>query len=175
MFRAATEARRAAIRPREVFERVKRSVLDQDADGFADLFASDGVMEFPLAGAAVGLPDCLEGREQIRLHVSAAMRQARQAGRRPTAYDDLMLHETADPEVIIVEFDLHGELRGAGAYQLPCVQVFRIRDGAIVWFRDYFASNQLPATVAPRDRRVAPGSELDLEDPALGADQPAGA
>ena len=118
--------------------------LEMDANGFADLFAADGVMEFPFGARAVGLPECLEGREQIRSHLAARMGGARRSGRRMIGYDAVVVHETADPEVIIVEFDLVGELSATGqTYQLPYVQVFRIRDGAILVMRDYFSGERL--------------------------------
>ena len=140
----ATTAARTAPSPREVFERVRRSVVARDADGFADLFAPDGIMEFPFGGAAAGLPLFLEGRKQIRDHLAAVWGKARQSGRRVLGYDAVVLHETTDAEVIIAEFDLQGEVRATGeTYQLPYVHVYRIRDGAIVSMRDYFSSERL--------------------------------
>jgi uncharacterized protein len=130
--------------PREVFEGVRRSLIERDADGFADLFAPDAFLEFPFSCAAVGLPPCLEGREQIRRHLHAVMASAREAGRRILGYEAVVLHETTDPEVIIVEFDLLGEVPRTGqSYQLPYVQVFRIRDGQILSMRDYFSAERL--------------------------------
>ncbi len=152
--------------PREVFERARQRVVEYDADGFADLFAPDGVMEFPFGGAGVGLPDSLEGREQIRGHLSAALGKSRGSGRRILGYDAVVVHETTDPEVIIVEFDLQGEVVRTGArYQLPYVQVFRIRDGAIVSMRDYFSIERLAAVL----HRTAPmrGEAEKLASPDL--------
>ena len=147
MMRTTTVAERELTRapsPRDVFERARRCVLARDANGFADLFAPDAVVEYPFGARAVGLPPYLEGREQIRGHLTAAMRRSRAAGGRMIAYDAVVVHETTDPEVIIVEFDLMGELSATGqTYQLPYVQVFRIRDGAIVTMRDYFSGKRL--------------------------------
>jgi ketosteroid isomerase-like protein len=115
-----------------------------DPDGFADLFAPDAFLEFPFASAAIGLPPCLEGREQIRRHLHAALGRSREAGRRTVGYDAVVLHETTDPEVVIAEFDLQGEIPLTGqAYQLPYVQVLRIRDGQILSMRDYFSVERL--------------------------------
>jgi hypothetical protein len=105
---------------REVFERARRCVVASDANGFADLFATEGFMEFPFGGAVVELPACLEGRETIRRHIATALARSRESGRRLLGYDAIELHETTDPEVIIVEFDLEGEVTRTGqTYQVP--------------------------------------------------------
>src|SRR5688500_14047035 len=104
-----TNAERSAS-PLEVFDRARRCVVARDANGFADLFASDGIMEFHFGGAT-GLAPFLEGREQIRSRLGAAWRAA---GRRVLAYDAVVVHQTSDPEVIIVEFDLQGEVTATG-------------------------------------------------------------
>jgi uncharacterized protein len=137
------ESKRGAT-PREVFECARRSMVECDADGFADLFAPDAYLEFPFGSDAVGLPPCLEGREEIRRHLHAALGRSVEAGRRILGYDAVVLHETNDPEVIIVEFDLQGEVALTGqGYQVPYVQVFRIRDGQILSMRDYFSAERL--------------------------------
>ena len=105
---------RRGVSPRDVFEAVKHCVLALDANGFANLFAPDAVMDFPFGARAVGLPTYLEGREQIRCHMAAGMARARAAGLRMIGYDAVLMHETADPEVIIVEFDLVGEIAATG-------------------------------------------------------------
>jgi uncharacterized protein len=50
--------------PAEVLASRADLILTGDADGYADLFASDGVIELPFAPP--GVPGRLEGREAIR-------------------------------------------------------------------------------------------------------------
>lgn len=130
---------------REVFERLHERVRDDyDMDGQADLYAEDGTLELPFAPA--GMLRQVQGREEIREFLGKAGRRAREAGRRILRYDPLVVHETADPEVIVAEFDLHGEVFAAGeTYQMSFIQVLRVRDGQIVSMRDYFTTETVPA------------------------------
>ena len=124
--------------PREVVERIHRLVLDGDVEGQADLFAPDGVLEWPFAPA--GVPARLEGREAIRQVLEPI---GRRTGMRS------VVHETLDPEVVVVEVELEGEVVATGdTYRLPYIQVFRVRDGAIVSFRDYFGPRTAQALTA---------------------------
>ena len=123
--------------PREVFDRLHRFVLDYDADSQAELFAPEAVWEFPFAPE--GIPRCIEGREAVRSLGKIGMERSKQSGRRLTGYHSVVIHETSDPEVIIVEFELHGEDTTTGtAYQIPYIQVLTVREGLIVSLRDYF-------------------------------------
>ena len=132
--------------PREVVELVHRLVLDRDVEGQADLFAPDGVLEWPFAPAGVAAPRA--GREAIRGVLEPLGRRVRQAGTRPTGLRSVV-HETRDPEVVVVELELEGEVVATGdAYRLPYIQVFRVRDGAIVSFRDYFGPRTAEALAA---------------------------
>jgi ketosteroid isomerase-like protein len=133
-----------ALTPREVFEVQHERVLARDMEGQAGLFAVDGVWEFPFA--APPMPRRLEGREAIRAWSLAAVRGI-DPGRVLTRYEVHALHETSDPEVLVVEFDLHGEQRGE-PYRLPYIQVFRVRDGEIVSLRDYFSVETVAALSA---------------------------
>ena len=129
--------------PREVFGRLHQRVRDDyDMDGQAELYAPDGTLEFPFAPA--GVPRFIQGREKIRTFLGAAGRRSREAGRRILRYDPLVVHETADPEVIVAEFELHGEVATTGeTYQMPFIQVLRVRNGQIVSMRDYFTGDAL--------------------------------
>src|SRR5690349_127741 len=91
---------RAALSPREVFERLHRAVRDDyDMETQAALFAEDGTLEWPFAPA--GMPRRIKGREAIRRLLDAAGHRARQAGRRITGYRAVVVHETSDPDVIV--------------------------------------------------------------------------
>lgn len=137
----------ATASPREVVERLHRLVLDQDIEGQADLYAPDGVLEWPFAPE--GVPRRLEGREQIAGVLGMLGQRIRQSGRRPVGLHSVVVHETLDPEVVVVEFELHGEVLATGdGYRLPYVQVARVRDGAIVSFRDYFGAGTARALAA---------------------------
>ena len=128
--------------PREVFDRLHQFVLRYDADNQADLFAHDAVWELPFAPK--GISGRLVGREKVRAVARMGMERSRQSGRRLTGYHSVVVHETSDPEVIIVEFELHGEIIATGeTYQTPYIQVLRVRNGLIVSLRDYFPGEVL--------------------------------
>ena len=119
--------------PDQVLEQRRQLLLDQDTEGFVALFAPDGVIELPFAGP--DLPGRLDGREAIREFT-------RRSAAGPIHIDDLeatAVHHTADPEVVIVELITRVTLTSTGrAFTGRSIQVFRIRDGQIVLFRDYF-------------------------------------
>jgi ketosteroid isomerase-like protein len=145
---SASASASAPVRtPAEVFAQVQRRVLAFDGAGYASLFARDAVVEFPF-GSAPGVPTRLAGREQIRRHIGARMEAAIAAGRRMLAYQNLILHQTADPEVLIAEFEVEGEVVCSDRhYHLPYVQVYRIRDGLILEMRDYVAAHRIAEVV----------------------------
>jgi uncharacterized protein len=118
--------------PREVVEQVRRMVAGEGVR-FADLFAADGVMRYPFAPP--GMPGELVGRDAIAAYFSAA------ADRR-SMFDmegvEAIVHETADPEVVIAEIEHHGHSHATGGpYRFRALGVIRVRDGEIVSYDDY--------------------------------------
>jgi uncharacterized protein len=50
----------------------------------------------------------------------------------------VVIHETADPDVVIVEYQLHGEFtETAEPFSVRFLMILTIRDGQIVHSRDY--------------------------------------
>lgn len=128
--------------PLEVLALRNRILVDMDMDAFVDLFAADGVIEMPFA--VDGVPNRLAGRDAIR-EFSA------RAGDLPVRITDLRIvaeHQTLDPEVVVVEIMTIGEVMATGTtFEVPCIQVFRIRDDKIVLFRDYVGTQSLSDAV----------------------------
>ncbi|ROO87030.1 hypothetical protein EDD29_4618 [Actinocorallia herbida] len=124
------------LTPKEVFLLKQERISRLDADGQADLFAEDGVLEVPFS--ADGMPRRFEGRETIRLIISAALEHATRGTRRLLDHLEETVYETDDPEVVVAEFISRTEDIGTGErFQAPYIQVLRVRDGRIVLFRDY--------------------------------------
>jgi ketosteroid isomerase-like protein len=125
--------------PIEVFHRAHERVRSYDIR-YADSFAVDGVLELPFAPAP--MPKRVEGRDAIRAILKPRYDAARAAGRRIVEYRNLQIHETGDPQVIIVEFDVVGVPRGAGVetHTLPFIHVLRVIGDEIAMQRDYFDS-----------------------------------
>ncbi len=100
---------------------------------FADLFAEDGVLEYPFA--LPGQPPELRGREAIRAHFS------RGSGSRALFEMDgvdARVRETDDPEVVVAEIEHFGRSRITGeAYRLRALGVIRVHDGHITHYEDY--------------------------------------
>jgi uncharacterized protein len=123
--------------PREVVETMLRAGHDMDVDTVVGLMAPDGYIEWPFRPA--GVPGRLQGRAEIRDFLTAT------AGAliRFDEYRDMVVHETTDPEVIIVEYGAYGTVVATGApFEQTVIAVFRVRDGRILSYRDYI--NPLP-------------------------------
>jgi len=95
--------------PAEVLVQWRHLTLNRDADGLADLFAPDAVIEGPFAGAP-GMPARLEGREAIREY----SRQVMASPVRLEDYEVVELYQTQDPEVVIVEMRTKGTVTTTG-------------------------------------------------------------
>jgi uncharacterized protein (TIGR02246 family) len=122
-----------AATPADVLSRRRQLILDGDADGFADLFAPDGVIEAPFSGPP-GAPLRLEGRDAIR----AFSRRMLASPLRLDDFEQVGLLATTDPEVVVAEVRTSGTVTSTGrAFTVTSVQIFRIRDGRIVLFRDF--------------------------------------
>jgi ketosteroid isomerase-like protein len=119
--------------PADVLARRRHLTLNGDADGLADLFAPDAVIESPFAGPP-GTPARLDGREAIREY----SRHAMASSLRLEDYEVTELYQTQDPEVVIVEMRTKGTVTTTGrSFTATSIQVLRIREGHIVLFRDF--------------------------------------
>jgi hypothetical protein len=125
--------------PADVLAQRRRLILSGDVDGFAELFAPDGVIEAPFTGPP-GTTMRLEGREAIREYSRRVMAS-------PLRLDDFEVteaYQTQDLEVVIVEMRTKGTLTATGrSFVATSIQVLRIRDGQIVLFRDFADSRGL--------------------------------
>jgi uncharacterized protein len=119
--------------PADVLARRRHVILTGDADGFADLFAPDAVIEVPFAGPP-GMPARLEGWEAIR----ESARQVMASPLRLEDFEVVELYQTQDPEVVIAEMRTKGTVTTTGrSFVATSIQILRIREGHIVLFRDF--------------------------------------
>jgi uncharacterized protein len=117
----------------DVLAQRRSLILNGDADGFADLFAPDAVIEGPFTGPP-GAPMRLEGREAIREY----SRRVLASPLRLEDFEVVELYQARDPEVVIVEMLTKGTVTTTGqSFTAASIQVLRIRDGRIVLFRDF--------------------------------------
>ncbi|MFG3556216.1 nuclear transport factor 2 family protein [Micromonospora sp. NPDC047557] len=122
---------------RDVVERVLRASRDLDVETFVGLMAPDGYIEWPYRPP--GVPAQVRGRAEIRRHLTATA----EAFIRIAEHRNVVVHETTDPETIIVEYEAHGSVVATGAaFEQIVIAVFRVRDGQILSYRDYI--NPLP-------------------------------
>ncbi|HXL90734.1 MAG TPA: SgcJ/EcaC family oxidoreductase [Streptosporangiaceae bacterium] len=132
----------SSTKPADVLAQRRHVILSGDADGFADLFAPDAVIEFGFARPQ-GAPARLEGREAIR----AYSRQVMASPLRVEELEVIELYQTQDPEVVIAEMRATATLTTTGrSFVAPSIQVLRIREGQIVLFRDFVDSGVLEDT-----------------------------
>jgi ketosteroid isomerase-like protein len=98
-----------------------------------DLLAEDVVVEWPFA--APGRPRRLAGREAFRALAGPARAAL------PFHFDEFDLgavHETADPDVVVLEYRLGGTVTTTGQRRSAAfISVIRVRDGRIVLWREY--------------------------------------
>ena len=119
--------------PADVLARRRELMLVGDADGFADLFAPDAVMEFAFHGPP-GTPVRVEGREAIREY----SRRVMASPLRLEEYEVAELYQAQDLEVVVVEMRARATIATTSrTFTAMSIQVLRIRDGQIVLFRDF--------------------------------------
>jgi ketosteroid isomerase-like protein len=115
---------------RETVEVFLRTVVEGSREELADLYAPDVRI---VNVWAPGGPSATEGREVLR---------ARMAGTAKLwsfeSLDDVVVHETGDPQVVIAEYRVNGRITASGRdFSLGFVSVLRIVDGLIAHARDY--------------------------------------
>ncbi|WP_007513992.1 nuclear transport factor 2 family protein [Pseudofrankia saprophytica] len=152
----------AEMTPREAFARFQEALLGNAPERADELYAEDVIIELPFARP--GMPSRFEGRAVFGAFAAAGRASL------PVRFEgfrNVVIHDTADPQVIIVEYDLAGTIttinRQASA---SFVLVLRVRDGRIVHLREYqnvlgmaVALGQLPALLASigsEDARTQP-------------------
>jgi uncharacterized protein len=119
--------------PADVLARRRELMLVGDADGLADLFAPDAVMEFAFHGPP-GTPVRVEGREAIREY----SRRVMASPLRLEEYEVAELYQAQDLEVVVVEMRARATIATTSqSLTAMSIQVLRIRDGQIVLFRDF--------------------------------------
>jgi ketosteroid isomerase-like protein len=118
--------------PREVLERCRQASIYQSADDMRRVYAVDAVHEFPFTRP--GVPSRLEGRDEIVDWIAAGWK----AG--PLKYErfrTLAIHDTDDPDTIVVEQEALGTSATTGEFALPNILVLTVRNGQIAHLRDY--------------------------------------
>jgi uncharacterized protein len=119
--------------PAEVLARRCHLTLTGDADGLADLFAPDAVIEFAFHGPP-GTPVRLEGREAIREY----SRRVMASPLRLEDFEVVELYQAQDPEVVIAEVRAKATVTTTGrSLTATSIQILRIRQGQIVLWRDF--------------------------------------
>jgi ketosteroid isomerase-like protein len=121
-----------ATGPRAVLELVRHATISQSLDEMRRVYAVDAVHEFPFTRP--GLPSRLEGRDEI-LNWMAAVWQGSEL--KYERYRTLVIHDTHDPDTIVVEQEAIGTSAVTGEFALPNIIVLTVRNGQIAYLRDY--------------------------------------
>ncbi|HEX4454591.1 MAG TPA: nuclear transport factor 2 family protein [Kofleriaceae bacterium] len=123
--------------PVEVFHEMHALVRAYDV-AVVDCYAPGGVIEMPFARPP--LPKRMVGRDAIRAVLAPRYLQRRAMGLKLGEYQNLVVHETRDPTVIVAEFSVDSQISVTKSQHLAFAQVYRVVDGLIALQRDYFDS-----------------------------------
>jgi ketosteroid isomerase-like protein len=118
--------------PRDVFLRLVHGVAQGRFNELPDLYAEVTDVRHPMA-----TPEAkpLTNRSALREHFTVPPEARASIPRRRVV--DVIVHETADPEVIVAEFGYEFPMPDDSVTKVPCVFVMRVRNGEIVESRDY--------------------------------------
>jgi ketosteroid isomerase-like protein len=120
------------LSPREVFLELLHGVCDRRFDDLPRLYAGHTHVVHPFDPLRA---PALVTRQQIKEHFAGANDALGDVRFQPA---NVTIHETADPEVIVAEFEYRGTVPGTGEpFAIPGIFVQRIRNGQIVESRDY--------------------------------------
>ena len=89
-------------------------------------------MEFPYARPGMQLR--IEGREAVLAYLMTVAGSVS-----VDTIDNVIVHETADPEVVIVEFEAHGRaVKVDEPYDQRYISVIRTHGGRMIHYKDYW-------------------------------------
>ncbi|MEC3973857.1 nuclear transport factor 2 family protein [Amycolatopsis sp. H20-H5] len=125
--------------PRQVLERWRQAAISQSAEDMGRVYTMDAIHEFPFTRPE--LPSRLEGRDEIVSWATAAWKTA---AFKYDRYRTLAIHDTHDPDTIVVEQEALGTSAATGEFALPNIVVLTVRNGQIAHLHDYV--NILAAT-----------------------------
>ncbi|MDI6097949.1 nuclear transport factor 2 family protein [Actinoplanes sp. NEAU-A12] len=119
--------------PTEIFALMRARWLADQSTFDPAVLAGDVVLEAPFA--APGQPVRTEGKEQVIAYTEAGHASF------PVRFGDcrhVTVHVTADPDVIVVEYELVGTHVHTGVTAAaPFIGVLRTRDGKLAHWREY--------------------------------------
>jgi ketosteroid isomerase-like protein len=121
-----------SLSPREVFLRLVHGVAEGNSSELPDLYAEFTDVRHPMATPE---SEPLTSREALREHFTVPPEVRESLPKRSVV--DVVVHETADPEVIVAEFAYEFTLPDDSTTKVPCIFVMRVRDGQIIESRDY--------------------------------------
>ena len=115
-----------------MLRRVLGRRLKPDAETFPDMFAVDGVCEYPFAPPGLKTP--MVGRDAIIANFQIIRKLLR-----IDAVADVSEIKVSDPDMVVLEFSGRGEgVATKEAYDQRYISVIRLRDGNIVHYKDYW-------------------------------------
>ncbi|MVO84359.1 nuclear transport factor 2 family protein [Streptomyces sp. p1417] len=113
-------------------------LLANDLEGWTDLFAEDGVAEFPFAPD--GYPRRIEGRDRIAAYLRGLGDHIEYR-----AFPRVDIHETTTPGTIVVEMRATGRAVATdGPFDMTYVAVVTAADGLFTHYRDYWNPLAIP-------------------------------
>lgn len=124
--------------PRDVVVELLTGVCESRWSDLPALYAEDALVEHPFARDASRR---LIGRDALHAHFGGFAAAGYHLKAR-----DLLIHEGADPEVVVAEF-VYDITTADGVLAMAACFVWRVRDGLIVHSRDYLDQPQ-PVTSA---------------------------
>lgn len=107
-----------------LWEQALRYVRERHVDGVTGMFVLDGVVELPFP--LPGMPRAAEEREELRRVLAPVWRAQKDARRRIDRGD--AVPTIPDPELLVLEFELHGVEASGAPYRLSYVHVVTARD-----------------------------------------------
>jgi ketosteroid isomerase-like protein len=124
-----------------LWDEALRFVRQRDYGGYAGMFTPDGVVELPFP--LPGMPRPIEGREAIRQVLAPVWRAQTEGGPHIEKVDPIEVHGGPAPEVIVIEFDMHGAEASGTPYRLSYVHIVTVRDERIAVLRDYTGTQSI--------------------------------
>jgi ketosteroid isomerase-like protein len=128
----------AELSPRGVVAAAQRAMLAGDVEAFVGCFAEEAVLEFS-SSLEPAVPYRAEGREAIRRMAPLFCRRFFRAGTRQPRFDAPKVHETGDPESVVLAFEASaGSPRHGRSGE---TQVWRVRGGRVLSLHDYLGAS----------------------------------